>query len=630
MIQTFLILSLVAGLASSLTCPDGHKCTDDQTCCKGKTGSYSCCPLPNAVCCSDMLHCCPENTTCDLVHSLCTGLTTVPWMEKIPATHTGTTLWEETESTPLVQAGTANAVTENVCPDNTECPPEYSCMPTSKGTYGCCPLTGATICKDLEHCCPKGYKCDLGKAKCKRTGFEELPLVSGVGNLRTAESELCGNMSCSEGYTCCTSNDFGWGCCPMKNAVCCDNQCCPKGFQCDKTRKTCIKPIDENVKAIICPDGKSECPNGSTCCLLRSEQWGCCPLEKAVCCEDHQHCCPTDTRCDVKHSKCLSEYGVMEMWKKFPARRRFAMKNTGVHVVKCNETVACPDNNTCCILASGDYGCCPLPNAVCCSDHVHCCPHGSICSPDTGACHQKDISIPWMTKSPALVKEIATYVKCSCQSDQTCCKNPLGEWGCCPLPAGVCCSDNIHCCPNGYACDVQAGLCYKGSISVPLLTKIPSILKDGALDIQCDETVKCQSGSTCCKLASGLWACCPLPQAVCCEDHKHCCPNGYTCNLTAKTCEKQSILALRHVEESLSSDVQCDAMVQCPSPATCCKSASGKWACCPYKEATCCEDKMHCCPNGYMCNKGAKVCTLQPRLRWDQLFLKRKRIFNIL
>lgn len=29
---------------------------------------------------------------------------------------------------------------------------------------------------------------------------------------------------------------------------------------------------------------------------------------------------------------------------------------------------------TCCLLASKRYGCCPFPNAVCCQDHVHCCP----------------------------------------------------------------------------------------------------------------------------------------------------------------------------------------------------------------------------------------------------------------
>ena len=39
----------------------------------------------------------------------------------------------------------------------------------------------------------------------------------------------------------------------------------------------------------------------------------------------------------------------------------------------------CPSGNTCCKLASGGFGCCPLPNAVCCSDQVHCCPNGYKC-----------------------------------------------------------------------------------------------------------------------------------------------------------------------------------------------------------------------------------------------------------
>ena len=40
----------------------------------------------------------------------------------------------------------------------------------------------------------------------------------------------------------------------------------------------------------------------------------------------------------------------------------------------------CPDGNTCCKLTSGEYGCCPLPNAVCCTDGEHCCPSGYTCS----------------------------------------------------------------------------------------------------------------------------------------------------------------------------------------------------------------------------------------------------------
>lgn len=31
----------------------------------------------------------------------------------------------------------------------------------------------------------------------------------------------------------------------------------------------------------------------------------------------------------------------------------------------------------------------------------------------------------------------------------------------------------------------------------------------------------------------------PLPpQAVCCKDHQHCCPQGYTCDIATQSCEK--------------------------------------------------------------------------------------------
>lgn len=34
-----------------------------------------------------------------------------------------------------------------------------------------------------------------------------------------------------------------------------------------------------------CPDGKSECPTGSTCCQMATGEYGCCPLPDATCCE---------------------------------------------------------------------------------------------------------------------------------------------------------------------------------------------------------------------------------------------------------------------------------------------------------------------------------------------------------
>ncbi len=36
----------------------------------------------------------------------------------------------------------------------------------------------------------------------------------------------------------------------------------------------------------------------------------------------------------------------------------------------------CPVNMSCCSLPDGTFGCCPFLNAVCCVDHLHCCPAG--------------------------------------------------------------------------------------------------------------------------------------------------------------------------------------------------------------------------------------------------------------
>lgn len=34
-----------------------------------------------------------------------------------------------------------------------------------------------------------------------------------------------------------------------------------------------------------------------------------------------------------------------------------------------------------------------------------------------------------------------------------------------------------------------------------------------------------------------------------------------------------------------------------------------QWACCPYPEATCCDDKQHCCPHQYpVCDVAAGTC----------------------
>ena len=46
----------------------------------------------------------------------------------------------------------------------------------------------------------------------------------------------------------------------------------------------------------------------------------------------------------------------------------------------CPDASTCPGEETCCVLASGEYGCCPFSDATCCSDKLHCCPKGYTCN----------------------------------------------------------------------------------------------------------------------------------------------------------------------------------------------------------------------------------------------------------
>ena len=75
---------------------------------------------------------------------------------------------------------------------------------------------------------------------------------------------------------------------------------------------------------------------------------------------------------------------------------------------------------------------------------------------------------------------------------------------------------------------IFSGSCTKGN------EVIKASLKTTALklrSVECpDGQSECPSGSTCCKLSSGEYGCCPLPKAVCCSDGVHCCPNGYSCS----------------------------------------------------------------------------------------------------
>ncbi|CAG2056088.1 unnamed protein product [Timema podura] len=58
----------------------------------------------------------------------------------------------------------------------------------------------------------------------------------------------------------------------------------------------------------------------------------------------------------------------------------------------------------------------------------------------------------------------------TCQDDMTCCQLPSGQQGCCPFKNAVCCSDKVHCCPQGTICDIKGGLCLKEDLDIQLLS----------------------------------------------------------------------------------------------------------------------------------------------------------------
>ncbi|XP_040392928.1 progranulin isoform X6 [Cygnus olor] len=372
------------------------------------------------------------------------------------------------------------------------------------------------------------------------------------------------------------------------------------------------------VAALRCPDGTSECPRNATCCVTPGGAWGCCPMPQASCCEDKVHCCPHATTCDLAHGRCLSPHGDTPLSTKFPAWKSQRRAPATLHQVMCPDgRSVCPDGATCCRLPSAQYGCCPLQNAVCCSDGQHCCPQGTTCDLERSMC----TSVQDLAQPPARVGDVKCDDEMSCPDGNTCCRLSSGAWGCCPLEQAVCCPDHEHCCPQGYTCDPQGGTCLQGGVRLPWLSKTPARGRGG--DVKCDDETSCPDGSTCCRLSSGAWGCCPLEQAVCCKDHQHCCPRGYTCNVATQSCEK--LLAATPLRSPAPAGpplsplrpvatIPGDTARACLPGQRCCRSTDGSWARCPFAQGSCCEDGRRCCPAGYRCTRGGRECWPQ---RWD-------------
>ena len=73
-------------------------------------------------------------------------------------------------------------------------------------------------------------------------------------------------------------------------------------------------------------------------------------------------------------------------------------------------------------------------------------------------------------------------------------------------------------------------------------TPEPPTPPPGPAPAVCDSTTSCPPGATCCCLREFFgycftWACCPLVEATCCDDHEHCCPSSLpVCDTIAGRC----------------------------------------------------------------------------------------------
>lgn len=59
--------------------------------------------------------------------------------------------------------------------------------------------------------------------------------------------------------------------------------------------------------------------------------------------------------------------------------------------------------------------------------------------------------------------------------------------------------------------------------------------------------------------------------------------------------------------KSTSAVTVCPDNRQCPEDSSCCIGSNGQYSCCKYKNAVCCSDGEHCCPEGTLCQSGGCV-----------------------
>ncbi|GAB6030458.1 hypothetical protein CHUAL_007325 [Chamberlinius hualienensis] len=402
---------------------DNFRCSLDLPLCDvTQDNSTWCCPYTDGVCCNNTKACCPKGATCKPDFGLC-----------IPRNKMGLLMIDQLYSpVPLQFQNSKLRIKWEVCPSKKmACPGKSTCCPGPYIGYDCCPLVQGVCCGDFKHCCPFDTTCDIKLGQCVDAYNNTFPWMKKMKanatdythvkkvKLFKTYARICpdSETTCERHQTCCSTSNGTYECCTYSDGVCCPGAfCCPPGTTCDNSAAGCLaekKPFNNffkrvpnleffdetkslfqqttnyNLKTLlkstvqqICPGGRYSCPDFMTCCPVSGGKYGCCPFPNSVCCAQDWHCCPGGYQCDLKDNKCIKGGMFTPVFKKLPATKVVSVKED------CPDKSHCPDNYTCCQIPSLAYGCCPLKSATCCSDKIHCCPHGTVCDIEVGTCKQ--------------------------------------------------------------------------------------------------------------------------------------------------------------------------------------------------------------------------------------------------
>ncbi|XP_063725078.1 uncharacterized protein LOC134853073 isoform X2 [Symsagittifera roscoffensis] len=378
---------------------DQSSLNETQTDCAGTLCTpEGCCPLTDAVCCSDNSHCCPHGYSCSSDGGYCmqSGEENQKSVESFGLTLTKSKGKFESYATfPKISECT-------LCEEIVVWAKEYL---SEEGTTDEIEDAAKEMCNEL----PSGYV-----DECLEVVNGYLPLL-----IEALEQDLDPQTVCTE-VDLCPDDSFKLNgtqtacvgtlcspeaCCPLSDAVCCSDNlhCCPHGYSCSSDGGYCMQSGEENKKSQPKVDQnynrKTELTSYAT--LPKISECVVCEQLVGWAKEYLGEGGTTDEIEDAAKEMCNklpSDYvdECLELVNGYLPLLIEALEQDLDPQTVCTEVKLCPDDSsklngtqTACVgtLCSPE-ACCPLSDAVCCSDKLHCCPHGYSCSSDGGYCMQ--------------------------------------------------------------------------------------------------------------------------------------------------------------------------------------------------------------------------------------------------